>query len=67
MKRELLNSKDFWAGIMLIVIGAAAVIIARGFLSFSTFSAACLNFSKISHVSHLTPLVPNFANFARGF
>jgi predicted MFS family arabinose efflux permease len=31
MKRELLRSKDFWAGLMLIGIGAAAIIIARDY------------------------------------
>lgn len=31
MKLELRNNKDFWAGVMLIVIGAGAVCIARGY------------------------------------
>jgi hypothetical protein len=31
MKLELHNNKDFWAGIMLISIGAAAMFIARGY------------------------------------
>jgi hypothetical protein len=31
MKIELRNNKDFWAGLMLIVIGAAAMFIARGY------------------------------------
>jgi hypothetical protein len=31
MKLELRNNKDFWSGIMLIAIGAAAMVIARGY------------------------------------
>jgi len=31
MKSSILNNKDFWAGIFLIVIGAAAVFIARNY------------------------------------
>jgi hypothetical protein len=31
MKIELRNNKDFWAGLMLVVIGAAAMFIARGY------------------------------------
>jgi hypothetical protein len=31
MKLELRNNKDFWAGIMLIGIGAAAMVMARGY------------------------------------
>jgi hypothetical protein len=31
MKIELRNNKDFWAGIMLIAIGAASIFIARGY------------------------------------
>ena len=31
MKLELLKSKDFWAGLMLIAIGAAAMIISRDY------------------------------------
>src|SRR5262245_6296266 len=31
MKIELRNNKDFWAGIMLIAIGAASILIARGY------------------------------------
>jgi putative exporter of polyketide antibiotics len=31
MKLNLRNNKDFWAGVMLIVIGAVAVYIARGY------------------------------------
>jgi len=31
MKIELRNNKDFWAGIMLIVTGAASILIARGY------------------------------------
>src|SRR6266545_2710389 len=36
MKIELRNNKDFWAGIMLIAIGAASIFIARGYLFGST-------------------------------
>jgi hypothetical protein len=36
MNRELLNSKDFWAGLMLIAIGAAALLIARDYRFGST-------------------------------
>jgi hypothetical protein len=32
MKIELRNNKDFWAGLMLIAIGAGAMFIARGYL-----------------------------------
>jgi putative tricarboxylic transport membrane protein len=31
MKTELRNNKDFWAGIMLIAIGAASIFIARSY------------------------------------
>jgi hypothetical protein len=31
MKIELSNNKDFWAGLMLIAIGAASIFIARGY------------------------------------
>jgi hypothetical protein len=31
MKLEIRNNKDFWAGMMFIVIGAAAIFIARGY------------------------------------
>jgi Tripartite tricarboxylate transporter TctB family len=31
MKIELRNNKDFWAGLMLIAIGVASIIIARGY------------------------------------
>jgi hypothetical protein len=31
MKIELRNNKDFWAGLMLIAIGAASIFIARGY------------------------------------
>jgi hypothetical protein len=31
MKIELRHKKDFWAGVMLIVIGAASIFIARGY------------------------------------
>jgi hypothetical protein len=31
MKIELRNNKDFWAGVMLIAIGAAAIFIARSY------------------------------------
>lgn len=31
MKLELLKTKDFWAGVMLIAIGAAAMIVARDY------------------------------------
>ena len=31
MKLKLLNNKDFWAGMLLINIGAAAMVIARGY------------------------------------
>ena len=37
MKLELRNNKDFWAGMMLIGIGAAAMVIARGY----RFAAPC--------------------------
>ena len=36
MKIDLRNNKDFWAGIMLIVIGAASIFIARGYSFGST-------------------------------
>ena len=38
MKFELRNNKDFWAGIMLIGIGAAAMFIARDYRFGSTLS-----------------------------
>jgi Tripartite tricarboxylate transporter TctB family len=31
MRIELRNNRDFWAGIMLIVFGAASILIARGY------------------------------------
>jgi hypothetical protein len=31
MKRELLNSRDFWAGVMLIVLGGGAMIMSLGY------------------------------------
>jgi hypothetical protein len=31
MKIELRNNRDFWAGVMLIAIGVASIIIARGY------------------------------------
>lgn len=36
MKRELSHNKDFWAGMMLIAIGAAAMLIAREYRFGST-------------------------------